>query len=292
MSINQNKENIWPLFVMGTQRSGTTLLTRILSAHKDIFVQNEAELPSIFDGEKSPTILINRIKAELARHDNINIDLLIQNDCKVWGLKDPQLTEHINVLKDFLPYSKFIVILRDGRGVANSYMENKWGLGTNAYSGAIRWKNEVTRQLAFIKTMPENFFFIKFEDMLQDLESSMKSACNFLDVEFDAEMLNYNKQESYYEIKKENMHTFKKPDIQLTKKWQQKLSAHEIDVIEYVAGDMLDDLGYTRVGKPIKLGSLEKLYYKLHQAIIGEIQLQYKWRRFRIKDAIRNLSRK
>lgn len=288
MSHNQTKENIWPLFVMGTQRSGTTLLTRILSAHKDIFVQNEAELPSIFDGEKSPKILVNKIKAELTRHDNINIDEFIQNGCKVWGLKDPQLTEYIDVLKDFLPDSKFIIILRDGRGVTNSYMENKWGLGTNAYTGAIRWKNEVTQQLAFMKTMPENFFFIKFEDMLQDLESSMKAACSFLNVEFDAEMLNYNKKESYYEIKKENMHTFKKPDMLLTKKWQQKLSVHEIDVIEHVAGDMLDDFGYQRVGKPIKISKLQKAYYKCHQAIIGEIQLQYKWRRFRTQDAIRN----
>jgi len=286
MSENQKKENIWPLFVMGTQRSGTTFLTRVLSAHKYIFVQNEAELPCIFDGEKNPIILINNIKSELASNENINIDEFIHNGCKVWGLKDPQLTEHIAVLKYFLPHSKFIVILRDGRGVANSYMENKWGLGTNAYTGAIRWKNEVQQQLAFMKTMPENFFLIKFEDLLQDLESSMKSACNFLDVEFDAEMLNYNKQESYYEMKKQNVHTFKKPDIQLTKKWQQKLSEHEIDVIECVAGDILDDFGYMRVGKPIKIGRLEKFYYRLHQSIIGEIQIQYKWRRFRIMDAI------
>jgi hypothetical protein len=288
MSKNQKKENVWPLFVMGTQRSGTTLLTRILSAHKDMFVQNEAELPSIFDGEKSPTILIDKIKAEFVRHDNINIDEFIQNGCKVWGLKDPQLTEHINVLTNFLPHSKFIIILRDGRGVTNSYMENKWGLGTNAYTGAVRWKSEVKQQLAFMRTMPENFFFIKFEDMLQDLESSMKSACEFLNVEFDAEMLNYNKKESYYEIKKENIHTFKKPDMLLTKKWQQKLSTHEIDVIESVAGDLLEDFGYIKVGKPIELGRLQKAYYRIHQAIIGELQLQYKWRRFRVKDAIRN----
>lgn len=277
---------------MGTQRSGTTLLTRILSAHKNIFVQNEAELPYIFNGEKDPLSLIDKIKVELLRHDNINIDEFIRNGCKVWGLKDPQLTEHIDVLKGFLPHSKFIVIMRDGRGVANSYMENKWGLGTNAYTGAIRWKNEVKQQLAFMNSMPENFFFIKFEDLISNLEASMKTACEFLDVEFDTEMLNYNKQASYYEVKKENMHTFKKPDIVLTKKWQQKLSSHEIDIIEHVAGDVLLEFGYTKVGKPIKLNKLQIAYYKTHQAIIGEIQLQFKWRRFRIIDAIRDFKKK
>ncbi|MDT0582639.1 sulfotransferase family protein [Brumicola blandensis] len=285
---NENSAHAtWPLFVMGTQRSGTTLLTRILSAHKDIFVQNEAELPLIFDGEQEPQKIIDKIKAELIRHDNINVDNLLSEGCKIWGLKDPQLTEHIDVLRKFLPHSKFIIILRDGRGVANSYIENKWGLGTNAYTGAQRWRKEVKQQLEFMATMPENFFFIKFEDMVKDLESSMREACTFLDIEFDPEMLNYNKQESYYEIKKENRHTFKKPDVVLTKKWQQKLSRHEISVIEHVAGDLLDEFGYERVGEPISLSSLQKAYYKVHQAIIGEIQLQYKWRRFRTKDAIK-----
>jgi len=288
MSDEKKKEHVWPLFVMGTQRSGTTLLTRILSAHKEIYVQNEVEIPYVFDGENAPSNLITKLKAELLLNHKINIDEFMQKGCKVWGLKDPQLTEHISVLENFLPRSKFIIIVRDGRGVTNSYMDNKWGLGTNAYTGAIRWKKEVKQQLAFMKVMPENFFFIRFEDMVNDLQTSAKSLCEFLGVPFDKDMLNYNKKESYYKIQKENMHTFNKPDKALTSKWQTNLSTHEINVIENIAGELLLELGYAKIGAPIKLSSFQKTYYKIHQTIIGEIQLQYKWRKFRVKDAIRN----
>ncbi|MDT0627686.1 sulfotransferase [Alteromonas sp. W364] len=281
-----------PIFVMGTQRSGTTLLTRILSAHKKIFVQNEAELPIIFNGETEPSKVTSNIKAEILRHDDIDIDKLLSDGYKIWGLKDPQLTEHIEVLKNFLPDTKFIIILRDGRGVANSYIENKWGLGTNVYTGAQRWKREVRQQIEFMNSMPENFFFIKFEDMVGDLESSMRNICNFLNIDFDEEMLDYNNKESFYEIKTENRHTFKKPDMKLTKKWQQKLSKFEISVIENVAGDVLDEFGYERLGNTIKLSKLRIFYYQIHQAILGEIQLQYKWRRHRFFEFFKNLKRK
>jgi len=37
-----------PLFLIGTQRSGTTLLCRMLSAHKDIYIKNEVHMRTVF----------------------------------------------------------------------------------------------------------------------------------------------------------------------------------------------------------------------------------------------------
>lgn len=267
-----------PLFIMGTQRSGTTLLTRILSAHPDIFIQNELDLPKVFADSTSNSSVIKGIRDQVFIETGKKLEDLV-NDQTVWGLKDPQLTEYIDVLRKFLPESKFIVIVRDGRGVTNSYMENKWGLGTNAYYGAIRWKREVMEQLTFMKEMPENFLFIRYEDIVVDLESSIRKVCEFLGQPFATEMLEYDKQASYYNAQRENVNTFKKPDIKLSEKWKSKLSAFEIDVVEHVAGDLLVEMGYEKVGKSISLSKLQLFYFKWHQKIIGEIQIQYRWRK-------------
>jgi hypothetical protein len=292
--IKLSKSDInWPVFILGTQRSGTTLLTRILSAHPQIYIQNELELPNIFNGENSTDSVTQNIKKEIEQRHGLSIDnMLAKEECKIWGLKDPQLTDHIDVLREYLPNSKFIIIVRDGRGVANSYIENKWGLGTNAYTGAERWKREVEQQIDFMNEYPDNFLFIRFEDMVKDLKTTMLNVCEHLELPFDTAMLEYNKQVSYYDVKPENKNTFKKPDIKLAEKWSVKLTKHQINVVENVAGDLLKQMKYELVGKSIRINIIQKLYYKIHQAIIGEFQLQYKWRRFRIIDKIRDLRKK
>lgn len=267
-----------PLFIMGTQRSGTTLLTRILSAHPDIFIQNELDLPKVFEDSSSTDSVIEGIKRQIFIENGSSLDDLV-GEKTLWGLKDPQLTEYVEVLRKFLPESKFIIIVRDGRGVTNSYMENKWGLGTNAYCGAQRWMQEVNEQLNFMAQMPGNFLFIRYEDLVTDLKATLGQVCEFLECPLAPEMLEYDKQESYYNVQRENVHTFKKPDKRLSEKWKSKLSHFEISVVEKVAGDLLEKLGYAKVGSPVKLSKLQLLYFRWHQKIIGEIQIQYRWRK-------------
>jgi hypothetical protein len=273
---------------MGTQRSGTTLLTRILSAHPDLFIQNELPLAKVFTAHASKQTIINNVSEIFQRRHGFSVENLIQKQKKrLWGIKDPQLTEYIPQLAEFLPQSKFIIIVRDGRGVANSYIENKWGLGTNAYSGAKRWKQEVQQQQALMSSCPANVLFVRFEDLVADMDTQLKNICAHLDVEFTEEMLNYHSQNAAYVPNKENINTYKKPDSGISEKWQKKLTTKEIDVIESLVGDELSANGYKLIGKKINISPLHKFYYSAHQAIIGELQLQYQLKRVKLKGKLK-----
>ena len=273
-----------PVFILGTQRSGTTLLTRALSAHPNIFIKNELQVQRIFTPGCSKSDILGSIKLQIEESYNTSIEQLFEKEkTQTWGLKDPELTNYIPLLEQFIPESKFIIIVRDGRGVVNSYKHNKWGLGTTAYTGALRWQREVDEQLDFMKRYPESVILLRYEDLVTNMEECLKKACAHIGESFLPEMLNYHKESKFIRETRENVHTNKKPDIELSKKWRNELTTHEIDIIETVTKDLLQKLEYTLIGEQVKLGKLEILYYKLHQLIIGEFQLQYRWRRSQFK---------
>jgi hypothetical protein len=275
------------VFILGTQRSGTTLLTRILSSHPDFYAQNEEmSTRKMFTNSNSLGEVLTQLNSEFTRvHRGQAIgSFLEQRKIKKWGYKDPQFTEYLDKLEFFIGTSKFILITRDGRGVVNSYIDNKWGLGTNAYTGALRWKNEIRQQLDFQAKYPDHVLLIRFEDLIQNMEPILKTICKHINLTYSPVMLQYHQKKPDFKQKRENKNTNKKPDINISQKWMKSLSQREVDIIEHVANKELLKLGYKITNNPISITSLEKAYYNLHQKIIGEIQLQYRWRKSAVSD--------
>ena len=58
-------------------------------------------------------------------------------------------------------------------------------------------------------------------------------------------------------------------------KWKSRLSGFEINLIETVASDLLEEFDYPLIGRPVNLNKLQKMYFNLHQKILGDIELQY-----------------
>ena len=268
-----------PIFLLGTQRSGTTLLGRMLSAHPDVFIKNELPMRTIFTPGATREDIERNIDGIIKRDMGKSIHELLRDERKsIWGLKDPELTTHLDALKQFLPDARFVVITRDGRAVVNSYIENKWGLGTNAYTGALRWRREVERQLAFKAEYPDKVFSLRYEDLILDQENSLRSLCDFLGLPFSELMINYADQKSFVSRNRENRHTFRAPDPELARKWRKKLTPHQIRIVDSVCRETLLKLQYEPESEPYRLPKWQVAYYRLHQAIIGEIQIQYRWR--------------
>ena len=274
-----------PIFLLGTQRSGTTLLTRILSSHPLLYIQNELPMDGLFSGSLDKENLLGRIVTKISNMHGVSLP--IESDKEpIWGWKEPLLTYKLDTLRNCFPDSKYILIIRDGRGVVSSYMDNRWGLGTTAYTGALRWQKEVALQMAFAEKMQGLCLTIRFEDLLQNLPEVLVQLCEFIGIEFSAQMLEFHNKKLDFQVNRENINTTKPADQLHIYKWRKALSAREIALIELVASQELEANGYTLDRDTISPSWLELFYYRIHQKIVGELQLQYKWK---YRDKLKNI---
>jgi hypothetical protein len=211
--------------------------------------------------------------------DMHGVSLPIESDEEpIWGWKEPLLTYELDALEQCFPDSKYILIIRDGRGVVNSYMDNRWGLGTTAYTGALRWQKEVALQMAFANKMQKNCLTIRYEDLVRNLPKALFQMCEFIGVEYSAQMLEFHNKKLDFQVNRENINTTKPADQSHSDKWRKQLSEREIALVEFVANKELKANGYSLIKESISPSRLELFYYQVHQKIVGEFQLQYKWK--------------
>ncbi|NDW21612.1 sulfotransferase [Alteromonas hispanica] len=269
-----------PIFIIGTQRSGTTLLTRMLSAHPELFIQNEMGDWGVFHKPYAPEELHERIAKKLCSH-GVNLKEL-QEKKKRWGWKDPMLTPHIFELAASYPDAKFIVLVRDPRAVVASYIENAWGLGTNAYTGALRWKKEVAHQLTLLNVYPDRCLLLKYESLIESTVDCLEDVVEFIGVDYDELMLNYHQKPLEFSQNASNANTRKPINQNSLNKWKRTLSRRQIGTINAVCKSLMQQLHFlNEIEQTHHPKTLEKYGYLIHQALVGEYQLQYQLRKAR-----------
>lgn len=269
-----------PFFIIGTQRSGTTLLTRMLSAHPELFIQNEMGDWGVFDKPYSPEQLHERIVNKLGSH-GVNVKDL-QEKGMLWGWKDPMLTPHIFELAASYPDAKFIVLVRDPRAVVASYIDNAWGLGTNAYTGALRWKNEVAHQLTLLNVYPNRCLLLKYESLINNTAECLESIVHFIGVEYSDSMLSYHEKPLEFSQNASNVNTRKPISQDSIDKWRRTLNQRQIGTINSVCKDLMQRLNFSNgIEVTHQPKQFEKYGYLIHQAIVGEYQLQFQLRKAR-----------
>lgn len=269
-----------PVFLLGTQRSGTTLLTRMLNANNHLFIQNEMAIGSIFDENNNSDVMTNIVNALKEKHHVCVKSLEREN--KMWGWKDPMLTAHLSSLETHFSESKYILLVRDPRAVISSYIDNGWGLATNVYTGALRWSEEVRKQLDFADRVKNNCIMVKFEELILEPENVLRRVCSHLAIPYQEEMLRYHHNPLEFFENKSNRNTQQPPDIKNIGHWRDKFSKRQVAMINKLCEPLMNELGY-RDETDLKILPMwiEKNAYLIHQKVMGEIQLQFQLRKAR-----------
>lgn len=186
-----------PIFIGGCARSGTTLLLSILSAHKDLFcIPNELALFHNHSKDDAGNIIPHRIY-KLYRSLFLN---RIPKTANRWLEKSPINIQYINEIDKYYQGNfRFIQILRDGRDIILS----KHPTARNTYwVSPERWIKDVSAGMEFLNH--PKVYSVKYEDLIQNFETTITGICSFLDIELSDEILNWHghatvtKNRAYY----------------------------------------------------------------------------------------------
>jgi hypothetical protein len=212
------RETLQPLhrlaYLGGHARSGTTLLEQALDAHPDII---SAEETSIIENEAYATLRaavpnettmlaslvgasVGTLRTARERYFQSMSDCLgVPLDSRLFIDKNPSFQALVITYIRFFPEARLIIALRDPRDVVLScFMLPHWPLSTGNVM-FLNLENTVkayTRAMSnwqTLKPMVQNpWLEIRYEDMVDDLQSVLRKTLDFLGLAWDSKVLGFD----------------------------------------------------------------------------------------------------
>jgi len=278
-----------PPFLIGSERSGTTLLRLMLSHHPQLAWCNEFEyaVDQVRDDGAPPEL--DAYREYLSAHRVFQATgFQIESDADyrriVRGFLDQKRRRegkpivgatchrHYGRLLKLWPEAKLIYLRRDPRDVARSCVQMGWD--GNVYTGVVRWLRAEDEWAALKPTLPEGRWMeLSYESLIRQPQRELTRICEFLGVAWSARMLDYPQTTSYGE-----------PDPSLIAQWKRKLSKRELQWVESRTADRLEAFGYELSGHPRRsVGAGERAWLRV-QDRLG--RLRFRLRRYGVRLAL------
>jgi tetratricopeptide (TPR) repeat protein len=214
----------------GHPRSGTTLLEQVLDSHPDII--SVEEKTTFYDESVAPLLRNSPVENLLEVLESVSPSQLVQSRANYFHFtellldqpignrllldKNPSKTAIIPASLRIFPETKFLVALRDPRDVCLSCFMQPLPLApVSAFY--LTLEDTVTEYaslmgfwLAIKPKMPGPWLEVRYEDLVDDLESAARRTLEFLGVPWDARVLGFDKHAqtkivrspTYAEVKK------------------------------------------------------------------------------------------
>ena len=181
-----------------------------------------------------------------------------------WLEKTPYYVLNIKTVLEMFPDAQFINIIRDGRDCALSMIDRKKDLKIfNMYHAANIWKQYVdTGQAAKEYLGNEHYCEIRYEDLINDPDKTLRGVCLFLNEEFEQSMVDFEKS------KDPNSKTpmlGKSIQNENSEKWRSRMSNRNIQLFESIAGDTLKNNDYPVLSECKPLPKLTGYFYEIHK---------------------------
>ena len=92
---------------------------------------------------------------------------------------------------------------------------------------------------------------VRYEDMVEDPEGTIKDLCGFLGLAYDGAMMEYHRRGKAFAASTKHPDAFSglaKPVTKGMRDWRTEMQPDDVALFETIAGDLLADLGYDVTG--------------------------------------------
>lgn len=237
-------ESYKPYFIIGSGRSGNTLLRKIINNHSKIFIPPETyvmgESIKLYKENKNMewTNLVKLIYSQYQFHpefDTFNLkslNSLVQNMASlptekrslakvfdgfyskykevhnikspIWCDKTPLNTLYIFDIIKVFPEAKFIHIMRNPYDVIPSYLNS--GIYTNLKDASMRWRVSIEISQKFAKKYSNLYYEIHYENLVKNTRNEIEKLCEFMKIEFEENMLETQNNINLGDVNKHKHH--------------------------------------------------------------------------------------
>ncbi len=265
-------ENLKFIFIIGSTRSGTTWLHRMLAEIPDV-----ATLPqelSLFSRYLAP------LKHSYARETGVEghlaqgLPVLVSPEefqatlrratseiyarvharrptAKYILDKRPDYGKHIALIEELLPAPKYVHIIRDGRDVAVSMLNARHTMGgftADAGTAAADWRDAVTMARTGGRSVgPERYIEVRYEQLVSNTVAELARILDFIGIHAEMHQIERIAHENNSERKLVSF-----GDASLNKLrsspgaiWKHRLNLMQRYAVARVAGGLLDELNYS-----------------------------------------------
>lgn len=136
---------------------------------------------------------------------------------------------------------KVIHLVRDGRGVALTYIQDN---GWSVEKSAIEWRRGIVAAEKLLVRLDRDMWRqVRYEDLCSDPQAELEKLCVFLNL--DPARLNLDFRSAGLHVFGNKMRLSSEQAVRLDDKWRTELTDSEIVTIERLAGSQLKTYGYS-----------------------------------------------
>jgi hypothetical protein len=210
------------VFVVGMNRSGTTLLRMMLDAHPELTIPPETHfvpdlIKAVREDDATPETALAAMKSarEWGDFGFTDEEMLArlralpklkpgpavrtfyeayteQQGKPRWGEKTPTYVQKMKLIQRALPEARFVHVIRDGRDVALSVLD-RTVRDLTAGDVATRWRKKITKAREDAPKL-RHYTEIRYEDLILDTEPVLRRVCEFAELPWDDAMLAYHER--------------------------------------------------------------------------------------------------
>jgi hypothetical protein len=297
-----------PFFIVGNDRSGTTMLRLIIDRGPDAAVPPESmfltDYADAFDaGGPRDERAARQLMHDVWEHPKVRLwelpgeppdipDGLAPLDAyrfivaapfeayaakhrkPRWGDKTPHYVHHIDHLLRLWPGARFVVLVRDGRDVALSLRRMPFG-PNNAWAAAQWWARGIRAGARAQKEHAESVLTVRYEDLARRPHDEVPRLCEFLGLSYRDDMLALEKTDPARIVPDQAgwfPTLFEGINTSAIDRWQGDMSRRDQRIFAALAGAELEQLGYAVAPGPrAAISPRQERWFRYHNELMRNV---------------------